>query len=92
MLTEKLIDIGFGFLNGILDFLDILPQMPDEVVSVLDQFLDLVFVNGWNAACFFIPMDFVLILVPMVLIVANFEHIYHLIMWVLRKIPVLGIE
>lgn len=92
MLTEKMIYVGFAILNSILDFLDALPQIPDEVVSVLNQFFDLVFVNGWNAACFFVPMDFVLILVPLVILVDNFEHVYHLIMWVLRKIPLLGIE
>lgn len=92
MLTEKLIDAGLFLMDTILNFLDVLPAMPDKVVQVLDSFLGNIFSYGWNGACFFLPMDYVLILIPLVLLVVNFEHVYHLIMWVLRKIPVVGIE
>lgn len=92
MLTERLIDIGLSFLNTILDFLDVLPAMPDSVVGVLNTFFDNIFSYGWNGACFFLPMDYVLILIPLVLLVSNFEHVYHLIMWVLRKIPLVNIK
>lgn len=83
---------GLFLLDVILNFLDLLPDMPEEVISVLDQFFDLIFSNGWSLACFLIPMDFALILLPLVILVANFERVYHLIMWVLRKIPMVGIK
>lgn len=92
MLTEKLIDAGLFLLDTILNFLDVLPAMPDTVVQTLDWFFGMIFEYGWNGACFFLPMDYVLVLMPLVLVVVNFEHVYHLIMWVLRKIPVVGIE
>ena len=92
MLTEALINAGMFLFDVILNFLDLLPDMPPELVSVLDEFFDLIFTNGWSIACFVIPMDFALILLPLVILVANFERVYHLIMWVLRKIPLLGIE
>ena len=92
MLTEALINAGMFLFDVILNFLDLLPDMPEEVVTVLDEFFDLIFTNGWSIACFVIPMDFALMLLPLVILVANFERVYHLIMWVLRKIPVLGIE
>ena len=92
MLTEALINAGMFLLDVLLNFLDLLPDMPPELVSVLDEFFDLIFTNGWSIACFVIPMDFALMLLPLVILVANFERVYHLIMWVLRKIPLLGIE
>lgn len=92
MLTEALINAGMFLFDVILNFLDLLPDMPEEVVTVLDEFFDLIFTNGWSIACFVIPMDFALMLLPLVILVANFERVYHLIMWVLRKIPMLGIE
>jgi len=92
MLTEKLIDAGLFLMDTILNFLDVLPSMPDGVVSALNQFFNAVFDYGWNGACFFLPMDFVLVLLPLVLLVTNFEHVYHLVMWVLRKIPFAGIK
>lgn len=92
MLTEKLIDAGLFLLDTILNCLDALPGMPEEVVGVLDTFFANVFQYGWNGACFFLPMNYVLVLMPLVLVVANFEHVYHLIMWALRKVPLAGIE
>lgn len=92
MLTEALVNAGMFLFDVILNFLDLLPDMPEEVVTVLDEFFDLIFTNGWSIACFVIPMDFALMLLPLVILVANFERVYHLIMWVLRKIPMLGIK
>ena len=92
MLTEALINAGMFLFDVILNFLDLLPDMPEEVVTVLDEFFDLIFTNGWSIACFVIPMDFALMLLPLVILVANFERVYHLIMWVLRKIPLLGVK
>ena len=92
MLTEALINAGMFLFDVILNFLDLLPDMPEEVVAVLDEFFDLIFTNGWSIACFVIPMDFALMLLPLVILVVNFERVYHLIMWVLRKIPMLGIK
>lgn len=92
MLTERLIDAGLFLMDGILNFLDVLPDMPETVIQTLDGFFSMIFTYGWNGACFFLPMDYVKILIPLVLLVVNFEHVYHLIMWVLRKIPVVGIE
>lgn len=92
MLTEKLIDAGLFLMDTILNFLDVLPPMPDKVVEMLDWFFTTIFEHGWNGACFFLPMDYVLVLLPLVLVVTRFEDVYHLVMWVLRKIPVLGIE
>ena len=92
MITEALMNAGLFLMNAILNFLDLLPDMPSEVISVLDEFFDLIFTNGWSLACFLIPMDFALILLPLVILVVNFERVYHLIMWVLRKIPMVGIK
>lgn len=92
MLTEALINAGMFLFDVILNFLDLLPDMPGQVVAVLDEFFDLIFTNGWFIACFVVPMDFALLLLPLVILVVNFERVYHLIMWVLRKIPLLGIK
>ena len=92
MITEALMNVGMFLLDTLLNFLDLLPGMPDELVSVLDEFFDLIFTNGWSIACFVIPMDYALVLLPLVILVVNFERVYHLIMWVLRKIPIAGIK
>ncbi|MFQ6972426.1 hypothetical protein [Enterocloster citroniae] len=40
----------------------------------------------------FIDMSMVKILLPVLLIVVNFEHVWKFTMFILRKIPFLGIE
>lgn len=92
MITEALMNAGLFLLDTLLNFLDLLPDMPEELVTVLDEFFDLIFTNGWSIACFVIPMDYALTLLPLVILVVNFERVYHLIMWVLRKIPIAGIK
>lgn len=92
MITEALMNAGLFLLDTLLNFLDLLPDMPQELVTVLDEFFELIFSNGWTIACFVVPMDYALVLLPLVILVVNFERVYHLIMWVLRKIPIAGIK
>ena len=84
MLVEALGNLGVQILNAVLNILDVLPDMPQTVVSALSNFFDLVFDNC-SLIGFFVPL-------PLVVLVVNFEHIYAGVMWILRKIPVLGIE
>ena len=91
MLIETLINWGLQLLNAILNVLDILPDMPASVVSALDSFFDLIFDN-LSLLNFFLPVTYVASFVLVAVLVENFEHIYSAVMWVLRKIPMLGIE
>lgn len=40
----------------------------------------------------FLPWGIVKFGLPIIIVVMNFEHIYSFIMWVIRKIPMLGIK
>lgn len=91
MLIEALGNLGIKVLNAVLNVLDVLPDMPVEVVNALNSFFKLVFDNC-SLIGFFVPLGLVKVLLPLVLLVVNFEHVYAGVMWVLRKIPILGIE
>lgn len=41
---------------------------------------------------FFVPWTLVQWGLPILIVVLNFEHIYHFVMFILKKIPMLGIE
>ena len=62
-----------------------------QVLNAVLNIFDLVFDNC-SLIGFFVPLPLVKILLPLVVLVVNFEHIYAGVMWILRKIPVLGIE
>ena len=91
MIILWLIQAGSFMINALLNLLDILPDMPSQVVSVLNRLLDL-FQNSINLFACFIDFNMVKILLPLVILVVNFEGVYKIIMWILRKIPILGIE
>ena len=91
MLVEGLFTVVKWLLNAILNLLDVLPDFPASLVSSLNSFFDLVFDN-LSLIGFFIPLTTVKILVPLLIVVINFEYIYAFIMWILRKIPFIDVK
>ncbi len=91
MLVEWALDLADLLIKAIFSILGLLPDMPSEVVSVMDSFFEIIF-TGVNIFNFFVPLDFVAILIPIVIAILNFDKIYKLVMWVLRKIPFIGVE
>lgn len=68
-----------------------LPSMPDNVTNSINSFLDLIFDNATLLGFFVRPITFS-IAIPVLVIILNFEKIYHLTMWILRKIPMLNMK
>lgn len=58
----------------------------------ITEFISSMFSNAENLIGFFLPWEIVKFGLPIVIVLVNAEHIYHFTLWVLRKIPMLGIE
>ena len=67
MLVEALGNLGVQILNAVLNILDVLPDMPQTVVSALSNFFDLVFDNC-SLIGFFVPLPLVKVLLPLVVL------------------------
>lgn len=67
------------------------PELPPEVNQIIEQ-LFIYMESGMGFVYLFIDIDLVKLMLPFVLVVANFEKVYMLVMWVLRKIPFLGLD
>ena len=91
MLVEALFTAVTWLIDAILNLLDVLPEFPEELVASVEAFFSLIFDN-LAVLGFFLPLPTVKILIPLVLLVINFEDVYAFIMWLLRKIPFLGIK
>lgn len=85
MIFTKIITLIFDLLTSFFDLLPSLPDIPVSIINSLNSFLDLIFSN-LNLLGFFVRLDTVKILFPLVILVLNFEHIYSGIMWIYRKI------
>lgn len=82
-LVSSLLQICFGWIN--------IPSFPSDLTVSINSFLDLIF-NNLSLLGFFIRPTTITLVVPTLIILLNFEYVYKFTMWILRKIPFLGIE
>ena len=80
---KNVIKLVFGWIN--------LPDMPEAVTSVVDELFALLR-GSVGMMGIFLDLKMLKILLPVLLIVINFEHVWKFTMFILRKIPFLGIE
>lgn len=84
-LVRNVIKVVFGWINLHL------PAMPEAVTSVIDELFALLR-GSVGMLGVFVDLSMLKILLPVLLIVINFEHVWKFTMFILRKIPFLGIE
>lgn len=90
MIIKAIFDLILGLLKLVFGLLPSVPQFPDSIMSSLDNVFSTIF-NNLDLLGLFVRVDTIKILVPLVIVAVNFEHIYHFTMWILKKIP-LSIE
>lgn len=78
-----LCEVLFGWIN--------LPDFPSGLTGSIDSFLDLVFDN-LSLLGFFIRPSTLKVVIPILIILINFEWIYHLTMWIVKKIPFFNVK
>lgn len=91
MITETIILSLVTSITMILGILPDIVSVPDVVVDGINSFLDIIF-NNLDLLNVFVPVSTIKLVIPIAIIIMNFEHIYKLIMWIIKKIPFLGIE
>lgn len=90
MIVSSILNLFASALKLIFAWIDI-PDAPSQVQTVIDQMF-VYMKSGVGLLYILFDMDLVKVMLPLVLIVANFEEVYKLVMFVLRKIPLLGIN
>lgn len=89
-LLKKVIFTLFSWLN-----IPSLNEINSDAAANVDSafaFIDSMLENARALINLFLPWDIVRFGLPIVIIVMNAEHIYHFIMWIARKIPMLNIK
>lgn len=87
MILEGLLNLVFGLLKVCFGWINI-PAFPESLASSIETFLNLIFDNI-TLLGFFIRPATLTIVIPILIILLNFEDVYKITMWVLRKIPFL---
>ena len=68
-----------------------LPQFPSSLSGSINDFLNLIFDN-LSLIGFFVRPITLQIVIPILIILINFELLYKLVIWIIRKIPILGVK
>lgn len=90
MIIKLLIDIIYGVFWTLTLPISI-PSMPDEVKQVMATALDYI-TSGIGIVSQFFDLNYLFMLFGLIMIVDVGMLVYKLVMWVLRKIPMLGID
>lgn len=90
MIVEGLFNLLFGLFQFVFGGLS-LPSLPDQAQSIIDTTLEYM-TSMAGIVGLFIDWDYVIILIPFLIAIINFERIWDFIMFILKKIPFLGIE
>lgn len=89
MIIELLLDAIYGIMSTLM-VLDI-PDLPQEVHNYIDTAFDYI-VAGAGIVANYTPLDYLMILFGVLLAIDAGILIYHLVMWIIRKIPMLGMS
>lgn len=90
MIVESVMDLFKNAIKLIFDWIS-LPSVPPEVTDIIDQFFTYLR-SGMGFVFLWFNMDLIKIMLPLLIAVVNFDKVYRLVMFVLRKIPFLGID
>lgn len=87
MITSFVLDVAKLLVNLIFLILPDLPQFDVSILKSLNDFVNLIF-DHLDLLGFFIRISTIKTLVPLIILASNFEHIYHVMMWIIRKLPI----
>lgn len=90
MIIKLLFELILGLLEIVFGWVSF-PAMPEAITSALDTLLEAMG-SAIGFVWLVVPRELVIVAIPIILVVENFDKLYSVIMWVLRKIPFLGLE
>lgn len=90
MIIEELLTFLFNVFSKLTSGIDI-PPLPEDIMFYFDKVKEY-FDSGLSILAVFTPLDYLLILVGIVVVIDISISVYHLVMWILRKIPMAGIS
>ena len=90
MIIENLLTFLFSVFSKLTSGINI-PPLPDDIMFYFDKVSEY-FDSGLSILAVFTPLDYLLILLGIVVAVDVAIGIYHVVMWILKKIPMAGIS
>lgn len=90
MIIKLLFELIIGLLKIVFGWVSF-PAMPEAIASALDALL-VAISSAMGFVWLIVPRELVIVGLPVILIVENFDKLYSIVMWILKKIPFLGMQ
>lgn len=90
MIIEGLLNVLYNVFSALTSGISI-PSMPDEVANYLTTTLEYIKV-GCQILGAYTPLPYLVTLLGIVVAIDLGLKIYHFVMWVIKKIPMLGVS
>ena len=90
MLIKLLFELVLSILNFMFGWVNF-PDMPPAIVNSLDIVIQAISM-GIGFVWLIVPRELVLVAIPIIIVVENFDMMYSMVMWILKKIPFLGMK
>lgn len=84
-LLSQIVNNLLGFLLSLVP----LPDVPESFYSLFDYFAEIVS-NSMGFIALIVPMDLVRTLLPIVVVMYNWNYFSSILIWCFKKIPFLG--
>lgn len=91
MIVQWFSDMFYKIMTGLLSWVN-LPEFPSDVVESISGYMTMILQNGFSIYEFFVPSMVTHICIPILIGLSLFEYGYYIVMWVLKKIPAVGIH
>lgn len=91
MIIQWFAEMFFKIITSLLNWVN-LPHLDSNVLDTLLYYLDRIVGSGISMFCFFVPQNIYRICFPLVMIVTAFKYGYFFVMWILKKIPMAGVQ
>lgn len=91
MLVEWMMKLGQAIFDAIFAICGTLPSLPQSVITILNNFFNILF-DATSLLAIFVDLNIVRILIPIVVAIENFDKIYYIVLYVIKKIPILDIR
>ena len=93
MVVEGILNALKTVIFALFSWLD-LPNLSDYTSGFEDTLyliVDMLY-SSRSIINLFLPWDIVKFGFPIIIVVINFEHVYHFVMWIIKKIPMIGVK
>ena len=91
MIINALLTLVYNIFSVIFSPIHI-PSFDADSISAVDNVLTMIFDDSEAIIGLFVPWSVVHIILPIIIALSLALPVYHLVMWIIKKIPFLGVS